>query len=114
MTPLRRRMLEDMQLRNFSAGTQRSYIHYVADFASHFRISPEKLGLDDIRNYQLHLIENRQLSPQTVNCFVAAARFLYTVTLEMPWNMQEFTQLKVLEKLPVVLSAAEEHILIEE
>ena len=69
MTPLRQRMLEDMQLRNFSAGTQRSYIHYIEGFASHYGISPQRLGLDDIRNYQLHLIEQRQLSPQNHQLF---------------------------------------------
>jgi integrase/recombinase XerD len=104
MTPLRQRMLEDMQLRNFSTGTQRSYIHYVEDFANHYWTSPERLGLDDIRCYQLHLIENRRLSPPSVNCFIAAAKFLYTVTLEMPWTDQQFTRMKVPEKLPVVLS----------
>jgi integrase/recombinase XerD len=107
MSPLRRRMLEDMQLRNFSAGTQRSYIHYLTDFAIYYNISPDRLGLDDIRNYQLHLIEQRQLAPQSVNCFVAAAKFLYTVTLDMPWSEAQFTRLKVPERLPVVLSAAE-------
>ena len=56
MSPLRQRMLDDMILRNFSAGTQRSYIHYVADFARHYWTSPEQLGLDDIRSYQLHLM----------------------------------------------------------
>jgi site-specific recombinase XerD len=100
-------MLEDMQLRNFSAGTQRSYIHYIEGFATHYSISPQQLGLDDIRNYQLHLIEQRQLSPQSINCFVAAAKFLYTITLDMPWSDAQFTRLKVREKLPVVLSASE-------
>jgi len=107
MNPLRQRMLDDMKLRNFSAGTQRSYIHYVTNFANHYWMSPERLGLDDIRSYQLHLIEQRQLSPQSVNCFVAAVKFLYTVTLEMPWTDQQFVRLKVPEKLPVVLSATE-------
>ena len=107
MTPLRRRMLEDMQLRNFSAGTQRSYIHYIANFALYYRMSPDRLCLDDIRNYQLYLIEQRQLSPQSINCFVAASKFLYTVTLDMPWTDQQFARLKVPEKLPVVLSATE-------
>ena len=107
MSPLRKRMLEDMQLRNYSAGTQRSYIHYVAEFAKYYWSSPDRLGLDDVRNYQLHLIEQRRLAPQTVNCFVAAAKFLYTVTLEMPWSETQFTRLKVPEKLPVVLSAEE-------
>ena len=107
MNPLRQRMLDDMKLRNFSAGTQRSYIHYVKDFANHYWTSPERLGLDDIRSYQLHLIEQRQLSPQSINCFVSAVKFLYTVTLEMPWSDQQFSRLKVPEKLPVVLSATE-------
>lgn len=107
MTPLRRRMLEDMQLRNFSAGTQRSYIHYVAEFARFYHTSPERLGLDDIRNYQLHLVEERRLSPQSVNGFVAAAKFLYTTTLEMPWTDERFVRMKVPEKLPVVLSPEE-------
>ena len=107
MTNLRRRMLEDMQLRNLSTGTQRSYIHYIADFAKHHNKTPELLGLDAIRNYQLHLIQQRQLAPQTVNCFVAAAKFLYTVTLEMPWHDDLFPRLHVPERLPEVLSPEE-------
>ncbi len=107
MTPLRRRMLEDMQLRNFSAGTQRSYTHYVEGFANFYHRSPQHLGLDDVRNYQLHLIEERRLAPQSINCFVAAAKFLYTITLEMPWGDERFTRLKIPETLPVVLSAEE-------
>jgi site-specific recombinase XerD len=107
MTPLRRRMLEDMQLRNFAAGTQRSYIHYIADFAKFYSKSPDRLGLDDVRNYQLHLVEERRLSPQTVNCFVAAAKLLYTVTLDMPWTNDEFARMKVAGKLPTVLSVEE-------
>jgi hypothetical protein len=112
MSLLRQRMLEDMQLRNFSAGTQRSYIHYVAEYASYYGISPDRLGLDDVRNYQLYLLEQRQLSPQSINCFVAAAKFLYTVTLEMPWSDQQFSRLKVPEAAPVVLSRSVDSIAI--
>lgn len=100
-------MLEDMQLRNLSAGTQRSYIHYVMGYATYFNLSPMRLGLDDIRNYQLHLIEQRQLSANSINCFVSAVQFLYTVTLEMPWSKEQFSRMKVPEKLPVVLSEEE-------
>lgn len=107
MTPLRRRMLDDMQIRNLSAGTQRSYIHYIADFAMHYKLSPEKLGLDEIYNYRLYLLEQKQLSPQSVNQFVAAAKFLYITVLEMPWGDVEFPYAKVPEKLPAVLSAEE-------
>lgn len=107
MTSLRRRMLQDMQLRGFSAGTQRSYIHYVADFATYYQTSPEYLGLDEIRTYRLHLVEDRKLAPASVNCFVSAIKFLYTVTLEMPWDERHFVHMKTALTLPVVLSSAE-------
>ena len=107
MSPLKQRMLEDMQLKNFSAGTQRSYIHYVTGYAYHYNLSPAKLGLDDVRNYQLHLIDQRQLSPNSINCFLSAVQFLYTVTLDMPWSKAQFGRMKVPEKLPVVLSEEE-------
>ena len=107
MSPLRQRMLEDMRLRNFSAATQRSYIHYVSAYAKYYWTSPDKLGLDDIRNYQLYLKEKRQLSPPSINTFVSAIQFFYTVTLEMPWSSTQFTRMKVPEKLPVVLSQSE-------
>lgn len=107
VSPLQRRMREDMQLRNLSAGTQRSYIHYVTGYANYFDKSPAKLGLDDIRNYQLHLIEQRQLSPASINCFLAAVHFLYTVTLDMPWSRAQFARMKLPTNLPVVLSEEE-------
>jgi integrase/recombinase XerD len=107
MTPLRRRMLEDMRIRNFSAATQRSYIHYVAGFASYFQQSPEYLGLEEIRSYRLYLLDERKMSAQSVNCFVAAVKFLYTVTLEMPWSNDHFRRAKVPEPLPVVLTHEE-------
>jgi site-specific recombinase XerD len=107
MTPLRQRMLEDMRLRILSAETQRSYIHYVAGFASHFGVSPGKLSPDDIRSYQLFLVEQRQLAPQTINCVLAAIQFLYTVTLDMPWSKLQFPRMRVSQKLPVVLSLDE-------
>jgi integrase/recombinase XerD len=107
MTPLRQRMLEDMQLRNFSTETQRSYLHYVAGFAAHFKTCPSKLGLEEIREYELTLIHQRRLSTQSINCFLAAARFLYTKTLEMPWKAEDFPRQKVPTRLPVVLSRAE-------
>jgi integrase/recombinase XerD len=107
MTPLRRRMIEDMRIRNFSPNTQRSYVHYVAEFARHYNASPERLGLEHVRDYQLYLAEQRQLSPVSINTFVSAAQFLYTVTLEMPFGGNRFVRMKVPEKLPVVLSREE-------
>ena len=106
MTPLRQRMLEDMRLRNFANATQVNYVHHVAEFANYYGVSPEWLGLDEIRNYQLYLIENK-FAPATVNGFLAAAKFLYQHTLDMPWDERHFTRMKVPLKLPEVLTAAE-------
>jgi integrase/recombinase XerD len=79
MTPLRQRMIEDMRIRNFAATTERSYIHYVAQFAKYFDLSPDKLDLEAVRQYQLFLTQDRNLSPESVNTFVSAAQFLYLV-----------------------------------
>ena len=55
LSPLRRRMIEDMKVRNLSPATQRCYVHAVAKFAQHFNRSPDRLGLAEIRVYQIHL-----------------------------------------------------------
>ena len=107
MTPLRQRMIDDMQLRNLAPATQRNYIHYVAEFAKYFRMSPEFLDLEAVRQYQLHLVNERKLSPQSVNQYVSAVKFLYTVTLEMPWSDDCFVRPHCPIKLPVVLSQEE-------
>jgi integrase/recombinase XerD len=107
VTPLRRRMLEDMRIRNFSAATQQTYVYQIAQFAKRYGKSPEYLGLDELHNYRLYLLDERKLSPQTVNGFVAAAKFLYVQTLEMPWGDEQFPRCRVAEKLPVVLTAEE-------
>src|ERR1017187_10078748 len=107
MTPLRQRFIEDMQMRGLAPTTQRSYIHYAADFAKFYNTSPEKLDLEAIRQYEMHLINERKMSPQSVNTFVAAVQFLYTVTLEMPWGKECFPRVRVAEKLPVVLDPEE-------
>lgn len=107
MTPLRRRMIEDMQLRNFSTETQRSYIHYIAEYAKHFNTSPDLLGPEAIREYQLYLTNERKMSPESVNCFTSAAKFLYLTTLELPWSERHFVRSHVPSRLPVVLSSPE-------
>lgn len=107
MTPLRQRMLEDMQLRNFAPGTQEGYIRYVAQFAKYFHRSPAELDLEAVRQYQLHLLLEEKLSAESVNSFVSAVRFLYLVTLEMPWTEDSFPRARRPSKLPVVLSADE-------
>jgi integrase/recombinase XerD len=107
MTPLRQRMIEDMRLRNFSTETERSYIHYIADYAGYFRTPPDQLGPEAVREYQIYLTEERKMAPATVNCFTSAAKFLYQTTLELPWSDRHFVRARVPDSLPVVLSAAE-------
>jgi integrase/recombinase XerD len=107
MSPLRQRMIEDMCLRNFASTTQRSYIHYVAEFAKYFNRSPQELDLEAVRQYQLHLTRERKLSPQSINTFVSAVQFLYLVTLEMPWDKHDFPRARLDQKLPVVLAPDE-------
>jgi integrase/recombinase XerD len=107
MTPLRQRFIEDMQLRGLTPATQRNYIHHVATFAKYFDESPANLNLEAVREYQLHLINERKLSPHSVNCFTAALQMLYTVTLEMPWGSEYFPRVRTPRSLPVVLSREE-------
>jgi integrase/recombinase XerD len=104
MTPLRQRFIEDMQLRGLAPGTQRSYVHYIAEYAKFYNTGPEHLDLEAVRQYELYLLHERKLSPHSINCFVAAVEFLYLVTLEMPWGKHCIPRVRVAEKLPVVLS----------
>src|SRR5581483_8153111 len=108
MTPLRQRMVEDMQIRNFSENTQESYLQQVSQFARHFRRSPEGLGPANIRDYQLYLTNDRKLAPGSILIATAALRFLYIVTMKRPWDVEEVLPMpKKPEKLPVILSPEE-------
>jgi integrase/recombinase XerD len=107
MTPLRQRMLDDMQLRNLCPETQRNYINHVAAFAQHFNLSPEALDIEAVRQYQLYLLNERKLSPESINQFVSSVKFLYLTTLEMPWTSEYFPRVRRSHKLPVVLSQEE-------
>ena len=88
MTPLRRRMIDDMQLRNFAPGTITVYVNSVARFAQHFGKSPEFLGPEDVRAYLLHLIQERRVSWSYYNQNLQALRFLYNTTLDRDWVLQ--------------------------
>ncbi len=108
MTSLRRRMTEDMQVRNLSSHTQATYVQQVSLFARHFNQSPEVLGPEEIRSYQVYLTNEKKLSPGSILIAVAALRFLYKVTLRKDWSLEEVIPApKKPEKLPVVLSPEE-------
>ena len=107
-TPLRRRMIEDMQIRNLSPHTQTSYVQQVSQFARHFGKSPEKLGREDIRTYQVYLTNERRLAPGSILIAISAIRFLYRVTLKKDWDFEDaIPTCKKPQKLPEVLSPAE-------
>jgi integrase/recombinase XerD len=74
MSPLRRRMTEDMQIRNLTPNTQRVYVEQVARFARHFGKSPDQLGPPEIRTYLLHLTQDRHLAARSIIVTVAALR----------------------------------------
>ncbi len=109
MTPLRQRMIEDMQLRNLGSETQRAYVHYISGLARFYQTSPQHLSLENLREYKLYLINDRRYSPDSVNAFVSAAKFLYNVTLETPWPEGAMPRCRVPRRSPVVLSATETH-----
>jgi integrase/recombinase XerD len=107
MTPLRQRYTEDMQLRGLAPTTQRSYLHYVSEFAKFYNTSPAHLDLEAVRQYELYLLHEKKLAPDSINTFVSAVQFLYLVTLEMPWGKECFPRVRRPDKLPVVLSPEE-------
>src|SRR3954447_1262621 len=107
MTPLRRRMIEDMKLRNLSPRTIEAYAMRVGTFARHFGRSPQDLGRDDVRAYLLHLVQVKHVSWSVYNQTVAALKFVYEVTLERQGVLQRIRCPKQPKKLPTVLSTDE-------
>lgn len=106
LSPLRRRMIEDMTIRNLSPATQRSYVHAVAKFSRHFGRSPERLGLEDVRAFQVHLVSTG-ISWPALNQTVCALRFFYGVTLGHTEIPERIAYARSPSTLPTVLSADE-------
>ena len=114
MTPLRQRMLEELQRRNYSQATIESYIPAVKEFAKYCGKSPASLGAEDVRRYQLYLINEKKLAPHTVKVRISALRFLYWKTLKRrDLYFDDLPMPKAPLKLPVVLSPEEVTRLIE-
>ncbi len=106
MSPLRRRMTEDMTIRNLSPATQRSYIHAVSRFSLYFGHSPDRLGLEEVRAYQVHLA-SKGVAWGSLNQVVCALRFFYGVTLGEATSPERIAYAREPLKLPTVLSADE-------
>jgi len=107
MSPLRKKMLEDLRVRNYSGKTIDTYVRCVAQFARHFGKSPDLLGPDDIRAYQVYLVERKKSSWSAFNQTVCALRFFYQVTLGREWIIEHIPFPRQERRLPVVLSVGE-------
>ena len=107
MTPLRKRMLEELQLRNYSDFTIQRYLDAVKHFAEYFDQSPSQLEAEQIREYLLYLVKERKVAPNTFQVYRAALKFLYVKTLHQPWFDEQVARMRKRPTLPTVLSAEE-------
>jgi integrase/recombinase XerD len=106
ISPLRRRMIEDMTIRQFKASTQHTYVRFVKDFSIFFGRSPNKAAFEDVRRYQLHLI-SRGVSPCTINATMTALRFFFRITVPRFDIANHIPLVPQPRKLPVILSPEE-------
>ncbi|MGF6177798.1 site-specific recombinase XerD [Ensifer sp. 4252] len=104
--PLRRRMIDDMTIRNLSPATQRSYLHAVTKFSRYFGRSPDRLGLEDVRAFQVHLLSSG-LSWPALNQTVCALRFFFGVTLGHAEIPERIAYARTPSKLPTILNGHE-------
>ena len=108
MAKLRQSMKEDMQIRNLSWHSQDAYLRQVTQFALYFGKSPDQLGPEDIRIYQIYLTNEKKLAPASIHVAIGALRFFYKVTLKKDWSFQEILPLpKKPQTLPLILSPEE-------
>ena len=107
MGKLHDRMQEVLLLKAYSPHTQRAYLRCARHFASHYMRSPEGMGEQEIRDFLLHLVRDRQASPFTLDTYVNALKFLYTVTLKRPEEVKGISHPKRPKTLPVILSPEE-------
>lgn len=114
MLRLSDRMLEDLRVRNYSPETQNAYVDRVAKFVAHFgNKPPARLGPEQVRSYQVFLVEKKKCSWTMLNQTVCALRFFYGTTLGQDWTIRHIPYAKGEKKLPVVLSHREMERLLE-
>lgn len=113
MTLLRQRMLEDLRIRNYAASTVECYIRSVAEFAKHFKRSPEQLGPEEIRSWQLYLLNEKRVKISSYIQAVCGLRFFYRNTLNRKIETERIPLPRYEKKLPVILSREEVKALLE-
>lgn len=107
MTPLRQRMIEDMQLRGMSEITQDRYVRAVRQLADHYGKSPDKITEEELRQYFLYLKNEKQLARNTCNVILCGVKFFYEYTLKREWPTLVLVRPPKERKLPVILSIEE-------
>ena len=107
MTPLRQRMIDDMQLRGLSASTQEGYVNAVRHLAEHYHRSPEELSEEDLRQYFLYLANEKKVARSTATIAICGIKFLYEQTLQQQWSTLRLVRPPRGKKLPVILSREE-------
>src|SRR5580700_865304 len=113
MTALRQRMLEELRIRNYAPTTVSSYIRSVADFAKHFDKPPDQLGSEEIRSWQLFLLNEKRVKLSTYIQAISALRFFYQNTLHRRIEIDRIPLPRYAKKLPVILSKTEVKALLE-
>ena len=106
ISPLRQRMLDDLRMRKLSPKTQSAYIRAVRNFTKYLGRSPDTATIDDLRNYQLHLVD-AGTSPTSLNAAIIGLKFFFDVTLDRAELMAKMRPVRVPQRLPVVLSKEE-------
>ena len=106
VSALRQRMIDDMKIRNMAPNTQYIYTRAVANFSSFHQQSPDKLTIEDVRDYRLHLIA-RGLKAASINPIMGALRFFYGTTLGQKQFAEQITFARKEDRLPAVLTRDE-------
>jgi integrase/recombinase XerD len=107
VTQLRKAMLEELQRRNYAQTTVNTYLKVVEDFTRHFHRPPDELGKEQLRAYQVHLLQERKLGVRTVGLHTAALRFFYCKTLKRMYPVEEVPYPRAPRRLPIILTKEE-------
>jgi site-specific recombinase XerD len=107
MTELRQRMIQDMQLHGLSPGTQGLYVGAVRELAAYYHLAPDRLTEEQLRQYFVHLRDERHLAPSTLRIHLFALKFFYHWTLQRPWRLLSLLRIPHRPRLPTVLSPQE-------